>query len=480
MEKQMADQDLVRLKESISEGGQSEFNIDSSGAIRFRDRMCVPNDPELKRHILEEAHSSLYTMHPGSTKMYQDIKKTFWWNNMKREIAKFVMECDTCQRVKAEHQRPAGLLKPLSIPLWKWEEISMDFIVGLPKTPSGHDSIWVIVDRLTKSAHFIPVKITFSLEKLAKLYIKEIVSLHGVPLRIASDRDPRFVSKFWKSLHRALGTKLDFSTAYHPQSDGQTERVNQILEDMLIACVLEFKGAWDEYMPLAEFAYNNSYQSSIQMASYEALYGRRCRAPICWDDVGERKVLGPDLIQETEEKVKLIRERLRTAQSRQKSYADGKRRNLHFEEGELVYLKVSPMKGVKRFGQGKKLSPRYIGPFHVTKQVGEVAYQLELPESLAGVHNVFHISLLRKCLKPPHQQVEMELSELQKDLSYEEYPIRILDIKDHETRRRNIRKNIRFVKVQWSNHSEEGEVSGFWFGPEHARPVVNCGPSGLA
>jgi hypothetical protein len=135
-------------------------------------------------------------------------------------------------------------------------------------------------------------------------------------LRIATDRDPRFVSKFWKSLHRALGTKLDFRTTYHPQSDGQTERVNQILEDMLIACVLEFKGAWDEYMPLAEFAYNNSYQSSIQMAPYEALYGRRCRAPICWDDVGERKVLGPDLIQETEEKVKLIRERLRTAQSR--------------------------------------------------------------------------------------------------------------------------------------------------------------------
>ena len=135
-DKQMIDQDLVKLRKSIKEGVPSEFNIDSSGAIRFRDRICVPNDSELKRNILEEAHSSLYTMHPGSTKMYQDIKKTFWWNNMKREIAKFVMECDVCQRIKAEHQRPAGLLQPLSIPLWKWEEISMDFIVGLPKTPS--------------------------------------------------------------------------------------------------------------------------------------------------------------------------------------------------------------------------------------------------------------------------------------------------------------------------------------------------------
>jgi hypothetical protein len=367
MKKQMADQDLLRLRKDVSEGKPSEFNIDSSGDVCFRDRICVPNDPKLKRHILEEAHSSLYTMHPGGTKMYQDIKNAFWWNNMKREIAKFVMECDVCQRVKAEHQRPAGLLQPLSIPLWKWEEISMDFIVGLPKTPSGNDSIWVIVDRLTKSAHFIPVKITFSLEKLAKLYIKEIVSLHGVPLRIASDRDPRFVSNFWKSLHKALGAKLDFSTAYHPRSDGQTERVNQIVEDMLRACVLEFKGAWDEYMPLAEFAYNNSYQSSIQMAPYEALYGRRCRAPLCWDEVGERKILGPDIIQETEEKVRLIHERLRSAQSRQKSYADGKRRDIHFKDGELVYLKVSPMKGVKRFGLGKKLSPRYIGPFPITK-----------------------------------------------------------------------------------------------------------------
>jgi hypothetical protein len=204
-------------------------------------------------------------------------------------------------------------------------------------------------------------------------------------------------------------------------------------------------------MPLAEFAYNNSYQSSIQMAPYEALYGRRCRAPLCWDEVGERKILGPDIIQETEEKVRLIRERLRSAQSRQKSYADGKRRDIHFKDGELVYLKVSPMKGVKRFGLGKKLSPRYIGPFPITKQVGEVAYQLELPDTLAGVHNVFHVSLLRKCLKPPHQHVELELPELQKDLSYEEYPVRILDFKDRETRR----QKIRFVKVQWSNHTED-------------------------
>jgi hypothetical protein len=326
----------------------------------------------------------------------------------------------------------------------------MDFILGLPRTPSGNDAIWVIVDRLTKSAHFIPIKKTFSLEKLAKLYIQEIVSLHGVPLRIVSDRDARFVSRFWQSLQKALGSKLDFSTAYHPQTDGQTERVNQILEDMLRSCALEFQGAWDDYLPLAEFAYNNSYQSSIKMAPYEALYGRKCRTPICWDEVGERKMLGPEIIQDTEEKIRIIRERLQTAQSRQSSYANAGRRNMQFDIGQFAYLKVSPMKGVKRFGMGKKLSPRFIGPFPIIKQVGEVAYKLELPESLSGIHNVFHVSMLRKCLQKPSEHIDIQLPQLQEDLTYEEYPIRILDIKERKTRS----KTIRFVKVQWSNHNE--------------------------
>jgi hypothetical protein len=444
LEKQKGDKDLQDLREEIEGGKQPEFRIDQEGMLRFRDRLCVPNDAELKRKILDEAHFSLYTIHPGSTKMYHDIKKTFWWTNMKREIAKFVAECDTCQRVKAEHQKPAGFLKPLSIPIWKWEEIGMDFILGLPRTPSGNDAIWVIVDRLTKSAHFIPIKKTFSLEKLAKLYIQEIVSLHGVPLRIVSDRDARFVSRFWQSLQKALGTKLDFSTAYHPQTDGQTERVNQILEDMLRSCALEFQGAWDDYLPLAEFAYNNSYQSSIKMAPYEALYGRKCGTPICWDEVGERKMLGPEIIQDMEEKIRIIRERLQTAQSRQSSYANAGRRNIQFDIGQFAYLKVSPMKGVRRFGMGKKLSPRFIGPFPIIKQVGEVAYKLELPESLSGIHNVFHVSMLRKCLQKPSEHIDIQLPQLQEDLTYEEYPIRILDIKERKTRS----KTIRFVKVR--------------------------------
>ena len=242
--------------------------------------------------------------------MYRDLKEYYWWPNMKKEIALWVNRCLTCQRVKAEHQRPSGLLQPLEIPEWKWEHITMDFVVGLPLTKGKYDAIWVIVDRLTKSAHFIPINERYSLEKLANLYMKEIVSRHGVPVSIVSDRDPRFTSRFWKSFQECLGTKLNMSTAYHPQTDGQSERTIQTLEDMLRVCVVDFKGNWDDYLPLIEFSYNNSFHASIGMPPFEALYGRKCRSPLYWDEVGERKILGPELVQQTKEKIELIRQRL--------------------------------------------------------------------------------------------------------------------------------------------------------------------------
>ena len=177
---------------------------------------------------MDEAHNSAYSIHPGSTKMYNDLSDKFWWSGMKRDIAGYVATCDVCQRIKAEHQKPAGLLQPLKVPEWKWEEIGMDFITGLPRTAAGYDSIWVIIDRLTKSAHFIPVKTTYTGQILADLYMARIVCLHGVPKKIVSDRGTQFTSRFWKKVHEVLGTQLNFSTAYHPQTDGQTERVNQI------------------------------------------------------------------------------------------------------------------------------------------------------------------------------------------------------------------------------------------------------------
>jgi hypothetical protein len=289
--------------------------------------------------------------------MYQDLKQHYWWTKMKIEIARYVAKCDTCRRVKAIHMKAVGPLQLLPIPSWKWEDISMDFIVGLPKTSKGFDSIWVIIDRLTKTTHFLPVKMDHPVVVYAQLYIARILSLHGIPKTIVSDRGPQFVSKFWKELHKSLGTKLLHSSVYHPQTNGQTKRVNQILEDMLRACVLEFQQKWDDCLPLAEFSYNNSYQESIQMAPFEALYGRRCRTPLNWSEPGERWVFRPDLVKEIEEKFQRIRHNLREAQARQKNYANKRRRPLVFQVGDHVYLKVSPMKGVSRFRVKGKLAP---------------------------------------------------------------------------------------------------------------------------
>ncbi|KAL0551996.1 hypothetical protein IC582_011089 [Cucumis melo] len=439
-------------KRGLAEAGQTaEFSLSSDGGLLFERCLCVPSDCAVKTELLSEAHSSPFSMHPGSTKMYQDLKRVYWWRNMKREVAEFVSKCLVCQQVKAPRQKPAGLLQPLSIPEWKWENVSMDFITGLPRTLRGFTVIWVVVDRLTKSAHFVPGKSTYTASKWAQLYMSEIVRLHGVPVSIVSDRDARFTSKFWKGLQTAMGTRLDFSTAFHPQTDGQTERLNQVLEDMLRACALEFPGSWDSHLHLMEFAYNNSYQATIGMAPFEALYGRCCRSPVCWGEVGEQRLMGPELVQSTNEAIQKIRSRMHTAQSRQKSYADVRRKDLEFEIGDKVFLKVAPMKGVLRFERRGKLSPRFVGPFEILERIGPVAYRLALPPSLSTVHNVFHVSMLRKYVPDPSHVVDYEPLEIDENLSYVEQPVEVL-AREVKTLRN---KRIPLVKVLWRNHRVE-------------------------
>ncbi|WVZ70482.1 hypothetical protein U9M48_019146 [Paspalum notatum var. saurae] len=267
---------------------------------------------------------------------------------------------------------------------------------------------------------------------------------------IVSDRGPQFTARFWKSLHEALGTKVDYSTAYHPQTDGQTERVNKLLEDLLRACVLTYGPNWKDSLPFAEFSYNNNYQASIGMSPFQALYGRQCRTPLMWEEAGERQFFGPAMFEEAAENVAKVRENLRIAQSRQKSYADKRRRELAFKAGEFVYLKVSPLRGTKRFHMRGKLAPRYVGPCRIKKQIGELAYELELPEHLFGVHLVFHVSQLRKCLRLPDTQISPEAVDLQDNLEYLEYPVQILDRAEKGTRR----TRIPMCKVLWSNQSE--------------------------
>jgi hypothetical protein len=272
-EGQLEDAKLMEIQQLIRDNRTSDLLEDSQGTLWIGKQICVPNVKHIKELILREAHDSAYSIHPDSTKMYKDLKTWYWWYAMKRHVTEYMSLCDTCHRVKAEHQRPARLLQHLKIPDCEWEETGMDFIVGLPHTQAGYDSIWVIVDRLTKVAHFILVKTTYSGAKLAELYMARIMCLHGVPKKIVSDRGSQFTSKFWEKLHEPIDTKIKFSSAYHLQTDRQTKRTNQILEDRLRACVLKYGKSWDKSLPYAELSYNNSYQASIKMAPFEALYG---------------------------------------------------------------------------------------------------------------------------------------------------------------------------------------------------------------
>jgi hypothetical protein len=264
-----------------------------------------------------------------------------------------------------------------------------------------------------------------------------------------SDRGTQFTSHFWQQLHEALGTHLNFSSTYHPQTDNQTKRTNQILEDMLRACALQHQSRWDKRLPYAEFSYNNSYQASLKMSPFQALYGRSCRTSLQWDQPREKQVFGPHILLKTEENIKMVRENLKIAKSRQQSYADT-RRELSFEVGDFVYLKVSPIRGVRRFGVKGKLAPRYVGPYQILAKCGEVAYQLSLPEGLSAVHDVFHVSQLKKCLCVLEEQLPVEGLEVQEYLTYIEKPVQILETADRVTQR----KTIRMCKVRWGHHSE--------------------------
>jgi hypothetical protein len=306
-------------------------------------------------------------------------------------------------------------------------------------TARKFDSIWVIVDRLFKSAHFILMCTRYDARKYAEIYIARMLCLHGVPKMIISGRGSQFVACFWEQLHASLGTHLIHSSAYHPQTDGQMERVNQILKDMLRACVLEHPGSWDQNLPWAEFSYNNSYQESLKMAPFEVLYGQRCCILLNWIEHGEKMIFGPNIIEEAEMIVRRVQDNLKAAKSRQETYANKRRRPLEFEDGNHVYLRVSPMKGMKRFGVKGKLAPRYIGSFPILEKCGTVAYNLDLPPSLAGVHDIFHMSQLKKCLKAHVDVILPEVTPLDADLSYPEHPIKVLDQKDRVMRRKIIK-----------------------------------------
>lgn len=297
--------------------------------------------------------------------------------------------------MKAEHQHPTGLLQPHLVLEWKWDIISIDFIVRLPVSSHRHDVIMVTMDRLTKVAHFSRVFPSYNASSMARIFMEDIVRLHGIPRRIISDKDLVFTSALWTSLQHALGTQFNFSSTYHPETDGQTERVNQILEDILRMYVMDQQTRWEDYLYLVEFAYHNSYHSSIGMPPFQALYGHPCRTPLSWDHLEDRVLLGPEMLQEMEQQVVRIREHLVAAQDRQKKYVDAHRVDRQFSVGDWVFLHVRLRKSLIHYGKGSKLAPCFVGPFEILERIGPIAYRLALPPSLSCIHDVFHVFVLR-------------------------------------------------------------------------------------
>jgi hypothetical protein len=240
-----------------------------------KNRIYVPSSGELSNLILKEMHDFPYAGHPGYQKTITAVRSQFFWLGMKKDVADYIARCMECQKVKAEHRHPMGLLHPLPIPEKKWEVITMDFITGLPRTNKQHDSIMVVVDKLTKATHFVPVKKTHRTTNIAEIFMKEIVRLHGILRTIISGKDTKFTSNFCRVLFKGFGTNINFSTTYHPQTDGKIERVNRITEDMLRMYVMDKPTNWEDYLHLVEFAYNNGYRVSLRMSPFEALYGRK-------------------------------------------------------------------------------------------------------------------------------------------------------------------------------------------------------------
>ncbi|GJX81585.1 reverse transcriptase domain-containing protein [Tanacetum coccineum] len=383
------DRILAAQKEAVDESAGLQKGLDemiqlrSDGALYYLDRIWVILKGDVRTLIMDEAHKLKYSIHPGGDKMYYNLRDRYWWPRMKKDIAVYVSKCLTCLKVKAEHQRPSDLIQQ--------PEMREDY----------------------------------KMDRLARLYLNEIVARHSMPISIISDRDSRFTSRFWQSIQEALGTRLDMSTAYHPQIDG----------------------SWDIHLPLVEFSYSNSYHSSVRCAPFEDLYGRKCRSPIMWAEVGEGHLIRPELVQETTEKILQIKDRLKAARDRQKSYADKRRKPLEFSVGDYVLLKVSPWKGVVLFGKKGKLAPRFFGPFEIIEKVGFVAYRLDLPEELNDVHDTFHVSSLKKCLADPTLQVPLDEIRFDDKLNFVEKPVEILEREFKKLKR----TRIAIVKVRWNS-----------------------------
>jgi hypothetical protein len=357
--------------------------------------IAIPADKALRADIVRECHERQHAGHGGVTRTTELVERTFWWKSLRRQVYEYVTSCHDCQTNKASNRLPGGEPQPLQVPDGPWSSVSLDLITALPKTKRGSTAIVVFVDRLTKMTHFVATTDTVTAEGMADIFVNTVFRLHGMPKELVSDRDTRFQSAFWRDFTAALDTKLCMSTAYHPQSDGQTERMNRTLEDMLRHYVNPTQDDWDECLGLAEFAINNAWQASIKCSPFYANYGFHPFTPFTAQL--PRKDAVPSAQSRLEfmhEQLKQLKQCLLDAQSRQIAIAKGKWREVSFKVGEEVLLNAKNIRLKTPKDGTKKLQAKWLGPYKVIDTIGKVAYKLALPDG-SNIHNVFHVSMLR-------------------------------------------------------------------------------------
>ncbi len=371
-------------------------------------QLAIPKDKELRTRLLQEYHDIPIAGHLGIDKTYEAIRQDYFWPKMNKDVKKYVIGCDSCQRNKSSNQQPAGLLQPLATPSKRWEQITMDFIVQLPLTQQGYDAIVVFVDRLTKRAHFCPTHTSVTAPEVAKIFFSNIFKNHGLPQVIVSDRDTKFTSRFWKTLFEQMGTKLAMSTAFHPQTDGQTERLNRTLEEMLRAYATYKQDRWDEYLPAAEFAYNNSKQYSTGFTPFELDCGQHPNTPV--SIAAKKQTQLPavdDFLHHWDTMIQVAKDTLMIAQERQAKYANQHRRYKEYKIGDKILLSTQHINTpIDKYRPTKKLAPKYMGPYTISAVISATTYKLDLPANLK-IHPVFHISLLK-----PYQEISNEFTQL--------------------------------------------------------------------
>ncbi|KAJ9522154.1 hypothetical protein QJQ45_005129 [Haematococcus lacustris] len=370
-------------------------DTDGLWRISGKDLVVVPNVPELREHILHEMHDAAYAGHVGMTKTLERVTRVFWWNTVRADVRDYVGTCDACQRDKSSNSKPGGLLRPLTIPGYRWEHVSMDLVTKLPTGTHGYDAICVIVDRLSKMVHFVPCKESMNAMAFTRLFINNVFRLHGLPAEVLTDRGAHFNNKFWHAVKKLLGMKTNMSTAYRPQSDGQTERYNRVLEEMLRHYISPTQADWPDHLALAEFAVNNSWQESIHSTPFFLNTGQSPVTPGLRDlPDGGRCPSAHAFATWWKEGVAHARRHMADAQARYKRHADTGLKDVEFEVGTQVLLSTRNLR--IKTGKVRKFVPRYVGPFVVEAKINANAYKLTLPASMSRLHPVFHVSLLKK------------------------------------------------------------------------------------